>query len=164
MNEDEPRNNAPIGRINLLSGQITEEDLYKTLAEQFSLPFMKIDASAIDATVISAIPRTFAEKYLCIPVGKEDDLLTLAVADPRNIDWSPNLNSPHAAASRASSPQRRTFAARSNRFTAARAAFAKTRNKSPATSKRAISDLPRKAAGPSTPCAERPKPSPWCAW
>jgi type IV pilus assembly protein PilB len=91
VNENEKQTVLPIGPVELLSGQITEEDLYKTLAEQFNLPFVTIAGAAIDQKVISALPRKFAEKHRCFPYSKKDDCLTLAVADPRNIDLVPEL-------------------------------------------------------------------------
>ena len=73
-------------RIDLVSGSITEEDLYRTLAAQCSLPFIKLTEIDPDAHLTGSIPRKFTEKYLCFPVSKKDNVLTLAVADPRNIE------------------------------------------------------------------------------
>jgi type IV pilus assembly protein PilB len=69
-----------------LSDQITEEDLYKALAVEFSLPFVTIAQTSIDAAAASAIPRKFAEKHLCFPIGKSDDGLTVAVTNPRDLE------------------------------------------------------------------------------
>jgi type IV pilus assembly protein PilB len=69
-----------------LADRITEEDLYKTLAGEFSLPFVNIAKTGFDAAATGAIPRKFAEKHLCFPIKKEADTLTVAVTDPRNLD------------------------------------------------------------------------------
>ncbi|MBN1130746.1 MAG: Flp pilus assembly complex ATPase component TadA, partial [Chitinispirillaceae bacterium] len=69
-----------------LSGRISDADLYQTLAERFSLPFMKVSDAAVDLDATGAVPRKFAEKYCCLPVHKKEGVITLAIADPRDID------------------------------------------------------------------------------
>jgi type IV pilus assembly protein PilB len=69
-----------------LHGQISEADLYQTLAQRFSLPFATLSDSPVAIEATSAIPRKFAEKYCCLPLRKNADTITLALADPRNID------------------------------------------------------------------------------
>ena len=86
MRKSESDKDSTPGQINLLSGKITEDDLYRALAAEFSLPFVKIADTDSDTAAQSAIPRKFVEKHLCFPVAKKDNVLTLAVADPHNIE------------------------------------------------------------------------------
>ncbi|MBN2036353.1 MAG: type II/IV secretion system protein [Chitinispirillaceae bacterium] len=69
-----------------LAGRISEEDLYKALADRVSLPFVSLADMTIDLAASSAVPRKFAEKHLCLPIAKKENIITLAMADPRNID------------------------------------------------------------------------------
>ncbi|MCU0608680.1 MAG: GspE/PulE family protein [Chitinispirillaceae bacterium] len=63
-----------------------EELIFKALAEEFSLPFTRISEWGMSTAVASAIPRAFAEKHCCFPLAKKDSQITLAIADPRNIE------------------------------------------------------------------------------
>jgi type IV pilus assembly protein PilB len=86
MQDAQNSTGTPDGRIDLMSGSISEDDLYKALAEEFALPFVKLSETKADAAALGAVPRKFAEKYLCFPVAKKEGVITLAVTDPRNIE------------------------------------------------------------------------------
>jgi type IV pilus assembly protein PilB len=69
-------------RKTVLSDKITEQDLYRTLAEQYNLPFIVVSDMAADAAALASIPRRFAE----IRLFRKENILTVAVADPRNLE------------------------------------------------------------------------------
>ncbi len=83
--EEAARTRRPIGRVLVLSGRISEEDLYRALAEQYALPFARIADFVVEAPD-KIIPRRIAEKRLCFPLLRESALLDLAVADPHDME------------------------------------------------------------------------------
>jgi type IV pilus assembly protein PilB len=68
------------------SGAISEVEISRALALRYSLPFVTLGDIAIDLAATGALPRKFAEKHLCVPIAKKDRSITLAMADPRDID------------------------------------------------------------------------------
>ncbi|MCB9504503.1 MAG: type II/IV secretion system protein, partial [Deferribacteres bacterium] len=54
--------------------------------EKFDLPVVKIDAYSIDPAIVKMIPMEMAQRYKIIPLFLVDDMLTLAMADPLDIN------------------------------------------------------------------------------
>lgn len=66
---------------------LDEEKIYQTLAEQWRIPYYKLDALKLDLNVVtSTIPRSFAMKHLVLPVEIRDGVLKLAMPDPFNLE------------------------------------------------------------------------------
>ena len=50
------------------------------------IPFVNLDKYNLTPDVIKLVPREFVNRYRVVPVDKFRDILTLATADPDNID------------------------------------------------------------------------------
>jgi len=78
------------GRLgtNLLEmGAVSEENLLKVLAFQCSIPYAESHLfKEIPKNVLNSIPREFISKYRIIPVALEGHRVTMAMADPQNLD------------------------------------------------------------------------------
>ena len=74
-------------------GLILSEDLITELvAQNAGLPFKKIDPLKLNPEVTTQIlSRAFARRSISVPIEREDDSLTLAVADPYNIEVIENI-------------------------------------------------------------------------
>jgi general secretion pathway protein E len=74
-------------------GQMLTEDLITELvANHAGLPFKKIDPLKLNPEIITQIlSRAFARRSISVPIEREDDSLTLAVADPYNIEVIENI-------------------------------------------------------------------------
>ncbi len=74
-------------------GQILTEDIItETVAAHAGLPFKKIDPLKLNPEIATQIlSRAFARRSISIPIEREDDRLTLAVADPYNIEVIENI-------------------------------------------------------------------------
>ena len=74
-------------------GQMLTEDLITELvAHNAGLPFKKIDPLKLNPEVTTQIlSRAFARRSISVPIEREDDSLTLAVADPYNIEVIENI-------------------------------------------------------------------------
>jgi type IV pilus assembly protein PilB len=74
-----------IGSILTKLGFVKEEEVAQCLGHQYGIPYVDLDAQAIDASVSRLIPPAIAHKHLVIPVAKVGTTLTMAMADPTNV-------------------------------------------------------------------------------
>jgi len=74
-------------------GQVLTEDLITELvANHAGLPFKKIDPLKLNPEVTTQIlSRAFARRSISVPIERQDDNLTLAVADPYNLEVIENI-------------------------------------------------------------------------
>ncbi|HEY6010505.1 MAG TPA: type II/IV secretion system protein, partial [Nitrospirota bacterium] len=71
---------------------LTEDVITELVAKHAGLPFMKIDPLKLNPdTTTQILSRAFARRSISIPVERQDDALTLAVADPYNIEVVENI-------------------------------------------------------------------------
>ncbi|MBF8251544.1 MAG: pulE-3 [Deltaproteobacteria bacterium] len=70
------------------NGKILTEDAITTaVAEVVGIKYMKIDPLKLNLeTITSYVSRPFAQKYLMIPVSEESGVVTIAVADPFDLE------------------------------------------------------------------------------
>lgn len=74
-----------VGKTLVKLGYVTEEDIAKALAHQFNVNVISLKDIKLSPSVISVIPETLARKHGAIPILREGDTLTVAVADPLNV-------------------------------------------------------------------------------
>jgi general secretion pathway protein E len=66
---------------------LDEETIYQVLADAWKVPFYRIDPLKLDLNIVTnTIPRSFAMKHLVLPVDIKDGILTVAMADPFNLE------------------------------------------------------------------------------
>ena len=66
---------------------LDEETIYQTLAKSWKMPFYRIDPLKLDLNVVTnTIPRSFAMKHLVLPIDVKNGMLTVAMADPFNLE------------------------------------------------------------------------------
>ncbi len=61
---------------------ITEEGLRRALSSQLNIPFVDLNAYALDPRLTKLINRNYAKKHLVVPVCMNGDTVTLAMEDP----------------------------------------------------------------------------------
>ena len=66
-------------------GVISEEDIYKLLAEEFNLPYVELQDYTIPKEVLEIIPEELVRKYQVIPIMKIQNTVTVAVSNPLDI-------------------------------------------------------------------------------
>ena len=75
-----------IGEILIQKEYITEDDLLNSLSLQTGIPFAEgIDEEMIDRELLEQVPFTFARKHSMIPLYGDNGMVTVAVADPLNM-------------------------------------------------------------------------------
>jgi len=82
-----------IGVVDALikEGYLTELDVTKALASQFGMDTVSLNDFAIPNDVIAMVPRQIARRYKIIPVYKHDNILTVAIGDPMDLETIDNL-------------------------------------------------------------------------
>ena len=66
---------------------LDEELIFQTLAEEWGIPFKKIDPLKLDLNLVTTtIPRSFAMKHLVLPIAIKDGYLTVATPNPFNME------------------------------------------------------------------------------
>jgi type IV pilus assembly protein PilB len=74
-----------IGEILVDMGMVEEEDLIVNLANQYQIPFIKIENYQIEPETLELFPKGLAKKYGCIPLDKIGDIISLVISDPGNL-------------------------------------------------------------------------------
>lgn len=69
-------------------GKVIDEDIiFEALASDWKLPYRKIDPLKLDLNIVTTtIPRNFAMKHLVLPIAVADGCLTVAMANPFNLE------------------------------------------------------------------------------
>ena len=74
-------------------GRILTEDLItEAVAKHAGMPFRKIDPLKLNPDIVTQIlSKAFARRAVAVPLERQDDTLTLAVADPYNAEVIENI-------------------------------------------------------------------------
>lgn len=66
---------------------LTEDIITEVIANEVGIEYKKIDPLKLNLDVVTSyVPRPFALKHLVIPIGEKDGIVTIAIADPFNLD------------------------------------------------------------------------------
>jgi len=67
------------------------EDVLSVLSSRFGMEMISLVNLAIPSSTISAVPVDVARKYKVMPVSKHDNVLTVAIGDPLEVDTLDSL-------------------------------------------------------------------------
>lgn len=76
---------SDIGRVLVDLGYATERDVMEAKAAQLGLPFVDLTTTRPDPSAINVVPQTICQRHNIIPVKKDGNVITIAVADPGNV-------------------------------------------------------------------------------
>ena len=74
-----------LGQILLEMGVVKEADLLACVAEQYELPFIRLDPEMVDKNIFEILDRNFIESQNVLPLQIEDGKLVVALTDPTNV-------------------------------------------------------------------------------
>ena len=74
-----------IGRILVDLGYLTDRDVLRAHAEQLNIPFLEFDNVSVDEDVAKTIPQSVVQRYNAVPIRRNGNRLTVAMADPTNV-------------------------------------------------------------------------------
>ncbi|MFC1632042.1 GspE/PulE family protein [Candidatus Omnitrophota bacterium] len=83
--QEQKKTGGFIGTIITKLGFIKDEQLLPVLSEQLGFTYVKLGEIKVSPEVIKVVPAKFACHYRLIPLKKKDQVLTIAVSDPMNI-------------------------------------------------------------------------------
>ncbi len=75
-----------VGKILIELGYVTEEEIVIALATQFNVPYLPLANFAFNEANSKLMPRELIEKYMCVPLERIGDMMTIAMSDPTNED------------------------------------------------------------------------------
>ncbi|HEX6896679.1 MAG TPA: type II secretion system ATPase GspE, partial [Bryobacteraceae bacterium] len=75
-----------IGKTLVDMGFIAMRDVLAALAEQLQVPLLTIDGPPVVSPETEALSPRFLRQFRCLPVGREDHTITLAMADPLDVE------------------------------------------------------------------------------
>lgn len=74
-----------LGEILVEMGYCSEEQVVECLAEEYGVPYVKLDARYMDPKIVDILPREYIEKNLVLPLFLVRGVITLAVSEPSNL-------------------------------------------------------------------------------
>jgi len=80
-----------LGKAITALGYLTEKELVEILSEQLGIPYLELTGYEIQGDVLALVDQDFAEKYKIMPLFYIDDSLTVATADPLNVQMVDEL-------------------------------------------------------------------------
>src|SRR5260370_20906715 len=75
-----------IGKTLVDMGFIAMRDVLGALAEQLEVPLVAIEGPPVVSTETEALSARFLRQSRCLPVGRDDHTVTLAMADPLDVE------------------------------------------------------------------------------
>ena len=67
-------------------GVVSKQDMLKALAGQFGMEMISLTGLDIPREVLDMVPGDVAQRYKVVPVFKNDNILTVAIGDPLDVD------------------------------------------------------------------------------
>ena len=85
--QEQSRENERLGSIVMKKGFVSEENMAFFIARYFNIPFVRLKDKwrDINPEVLKFIPENLANRFKIMPIFLEDNVLTIAMADP--IDY-----------------------------------------------------------------------------
>ena len=90
---EQQRTNEVLGAIAVDKGWITPEQLLQVLSEQYQMPWLRLGGTRIDRTVMACVPLKVALHYKAMPIRLQDRVLTVAIANPQDVQALDELGS-----------------------------------------------------------------------
>jgi hypothetical protein len=82
-----------IGRVLVDMGLITEEAKLTYLNKKFGYEVVDISGMQIEPSLMTKIPRSYAEKFRCVPILVENGRLVMAMEDPTDLNVLDDIRS-----------------------------------------------------------------------
>ncbi|HEX2240194.1 MAG TPA: ATPase, T2SS/T4P/T4SS family [Actinomycetota bacterium] len=67
------------------SGYATEEQIARAFAQQLNLPYVELGTAVADPDLIQSVPRQIAIRHQLVPIGRIQNGIVIAMADPTNV-------------------------------------------------------------------------------
>jgi len=84
--EEQRANGTRVGYNLVKLGFVQETEITKMLARQYRMPAVDLARFEVDPKIVKMIPADLALKHLVLPLKREGRTLTVAMADPTNLN------------------------------------------------------------------------------
>ena len=74
-----------VGTVIVRLGFLTDVQLIEVLAEQLSLPFVRLVDRPIEPAIVARVPAKLATRYRLMPLGTDGARLQIATSDPLDV-------------------------------------------------------------------------------
>lgn len=74
-----------LGNILVALGYATEEEIAQAITVQYGFPYLPLSNYEIDRDLVGIVPENVARQYCLISIDKIGDTLTIAMANPLNL-------------------------------------------------------------------------------
>ena len=74
-----------LGQILIELGYVTEEAMALALTAQYGFPYLPLENYEIDDGLAQVVPESMARRFCLVPIDRIGNALTLAMADPTNV-------------------------------------------------------------------------------
>ena len=81
----------PLGRILIREGLVVARDLATLTALNLGLDMVDLRSETIDRHAVVQVPEEVARKYVVLPISRHGNHLTVAMADPTNLQLLQDL-------------------------------------------------------------------------
>lgn len=85
LEEKSKTQNVPLFSLLTTDGQVSDEDLTKTIAYVTKVPYVNLSETHVDSSVLDLLPEDIAERYMAVPLGEMQNRLVVAMLDADNV-------------------------------------------------------------------------------
>src|SRR5687768_14658957 len=82
---EQAKTGQTLGPILKARGLVTEGDIVSVIAKQFGMPYVDLGEYQVDPLAVATISAALARKYQAIPIKREGNRLTVAMANPTHV-------------------------------------------------------------------------------
>lgn len=82
---EQKRTGDLLGKVLVRLGFVSKRDIQRLLAQQAGLSYVEPSALIVDLSAIKMVPEELARRHRVIPLGYQEGVLTVAVADPHDV-------------------------------------------------------------------------------
>lgn len=83
--QDRAQAGKPAEEALVSAGLVSEVTLTRLIADSYRIPFVSLADRFVSSDLARLVPRDVAENYALLPIEREGDTLTLAMADPMDL-------------------------------------------------------------------------------
>ncbi|MDD4363001.1 MAG: type II secretion system protein GspE, partial [Atribacterota bacterium] len=86
LTEQKADNKKKIGEILVSQGAIDQKQLLQALQHVYEAEYIELEDIILDPEIVSVIPKRIAVRYKIVPLSKENNTITIAMANPLDVN------------------------------------------------------------------------------
>jgi type IV pilus assembly protein PilB len=90
--EEAEKDDKPLQQIIVEKGFMKKPKLLKVLSDEWGVKAVDLSQMELDKEVVEIIPESVAKRHMAVPFAKEESILFIAMADPKDFFVSEDIN------------------------------------------------------------------------